>query len=49
MILDLNHISKLEYYTQSNIKILTLLLTIFRILQALHNLQLNSSIILFLV
>ena len=35
---------ELEYFEQSNIKILTLLFTIFRILQALHALQLKSKL-----
>ena len=44
MVLDFNLISELEYFTESNIKILTLLFTNFRILQALHDLQLKSKV-----
>ena len=44
MVLDLSQIGELTYLTQSNIKILNLLVTIFSILQALHDLQLNSKV-----
>ena len=47
IVLDLSHISELEYSAQSNIKILSLFIATFSILlQALHDLPLKSNLVI---